>query len=114
MSSNSCRRRRHFGLKRWEWPVGQSIFELQPLRFVRGQANKRDQKVLDTSVKKGEQVSSPGQNTDVFIVGAGPAGLAAAIAARQKGFEVVVADGSEPPIEKPCGEGMMPGTLAGL
>jgi flavin-dependent dehydrogenase len=70
--------------------------------------------VLDTSVKKGEQVSSPGQNTDVFIVGAGPAGLAAAIAARQKGFEVVVADGSEPPIEKPCGEGMMPGTLAGL
>jgi menaquinone-9 beta-reductase len=55
-----------------------------------------------------------GQRTDVFIVGAGPAGLAAAIAARQKGFEVIVADGSAPPIEKPCGEGMMPETLAAL
>jgi flavin-dependent dehydrogenase len=54
------------------------------------------------------------QSTDVFVIGAGPAGLAAAIAARQKGFEVVVADGSAPPIEKPCGEGMMPETLAGL
>jgi flavin-dependent dehydrogenase len=54
------------------------------------------------------------ESTDVFVIGAGPAGLAAAIAARQKGFEVVVADGSAPPIEKPCGEGMMPETLAGL
>jgi flavin-dependent dehydrogenase len=54
------------------------------------------------------------ERTDVVVIGAGPAGLAAAIAARQKGFEVVVADGSAPPIEKPCGEGMMPETLAGL
>jgi menaquinone-9 beta-reductase len=52
--------------------------------------------------------------TDVFIVGGGPAGLAAAIAARQKGFRVTVADGAAPPIEKPCGEGMMPETLAAL
>jgi menaquinone-9 beta-reductase len=51
---------------------------------------------------------------DVFVVGGGPAGLAAAIAARQKGFHVVVADGAAPPIEKPCGEGMMPETLAVL
>ncbi|MGA2430027.1 MAG: NAD(P)/FAD-dependent oxidoreductase [Candidatus Acidiferrum sp.] len=54
------------------------------------------------------------QNTDVFIIGGGPAGLAAAIAARQKGFRVIVADGCAPPIEKPCGEGMLPETLAGL
>jgi menaquinone-9 beta-reductase len=54
------------------------------------------------------------QSTDVFIVGGGPAGLAAAIAARQKGFQVMVADGAAPPIEKPCGEGMMPETLAAL
>jgi menaquinone-9 beta-reductase len=52
--------------------------------------------------------------TDVFVVGGGPAGLAAAIAARERGFEVTVADGGAPPIEKPCGEGMSPETLAAL
>jgi len=46
--------------------------------------------------------------TDVFVIGGGPAGLAAAIAARQHGFDVVVADGARPPIDKPCGEGLMP------
>src|SRR2546426_322389 len=53
-------------------------------------------------------------DTDVFIAGGGPAGLAAAIAARQRGFRVVLADGSAPPVEKPCGEGIMPGTLLAL
>jgi flavin-dependent dehydrogenase len=48
------------------------------------------------------------QATDVFVIGGGPAGLAAAIAARQRGFDVVVADGARPPIDKPCGEGLMP------
>lgn len=48
------------------------------------------------------------KETDVFVIGGGPAGLAAAIAARQQGFEVTVADGSRPPIDKPCGEGLMP------
>ena len=46
--------------------------------------------------------------TDVLIIGGGPAGLATAIAARQRGFDVVVADGAQPPIDKPCGEGLMP------
>src|SRR5271163_1412064 len=55
-----------------------------------------------------------GQGTDVFVIGGGPAGLAAAIAASQKGFRVTVADGSRPPIDKPCGEGLMPDTLAAL
>jgi flavin-dependent dehydrogenase len=53
-------------------------------------------------------------NTDVFIIGGGPAGLAAAIAARRKGLQVIVADGAARPIEKPCGEGMSPETLAAL
>ncbi len=52
--------------------------------------------------------------TDVFVVGGGPAGLAAAIAARGKGLRVMVADWSRPPIEKPCGEGLMPDSLAAL
>jgi flavin-dependent dehydrogenase len=52
--------------------------------------------------------------TDVLVIGGGPAGLAAAIAAVQKGFDVTVADGAKPPIDKVCGEGLMPNTLAAL
>jgi 2-polyprenyl-6-methoxyphenol hydroxylase-like FAD-dependent oxidoreductase len=47
----------------------------------------------------------------VLVIGGGPAGLAAAIAAREKGFEVTVADGAKPPVDKACGEGLMPNTL---
>ena len=54
------------------------------------------------------------EQTDVFVIGGGPAGLAAAIAARKKGFRVVVADGGAWPIEKACGEGLMPDTVAAL
>jgi flavin-dependent dehydrogenase len=53
-------------------------------------------------------------STDVFVIGGGPAGLAAAIAARQQGFRVIVADGARMPIDKPCGEGLMPDGLAAL
>ena len=52
--------------------------------------------------------------TDVVIVGGGPSGLVAAIAARRSGFSVVVADASRPPIDKACGEGIMPDGLAVL
>ena len=52
--------------------------------------------------------------TEVFVCGAGPAGLAAAIAARLAGFEVTVADCAKPPIDKACGEGVMPDGLAAL
>lgn len=54
------------------------------------------------------------QGTEVLVVGGGPAGLAAAIAARRKGFQVTVADGEKPPIDKACGEGLLPGTWAAL
>jgi flavin-dependent dehydrogenase len=50
----------------------------------------------------------------VFVIGGGPAGLAAAIAARHRGFQVVVADGNKPPIDKPCGEGLLPDSIAAL
>jgi flavin-dependent dehydrogenase len=51
---------------------------------------------------------------DVFVVGGGPAGLATAIAARRRGLSVTVADGVLPPIDKPCGEGLMPDGLCAL
>jgi menaquinone-9 beta-reductase len=54
------------------------------------------------------------QPTDLFVIGGGPAGLAAAIAARRKGLHVTLADGARPPIDKVCGEGLMPDGLAAL
>ena len=51
---------------------------------------------------------------DVFVIGGGPAGLATAIAARRRGLSVAVADGAIPPIDKPCGEGLMPDGLDAL
>ncbi len=52
--------------------------------------------------------------TDVFVVGGGPAGLSAAIAARSIGLRVLLADSSQPPIDKACGEGLMPDSLHAL
>jgi flavin-dependent dehydrogenase len=51
---------------------------------------------------------------EVLVVGGGPAGLAAAIAARQAGLNVTVVDRARPPIDKACGEGIMPDGLAAL
>jgi flavin-dependent dehydrogenase len=50
----------------------------------------------------------------VLVIGGGPAGLAAAIAARLKGLDVTVADGAEPPIDKACGEAILPAGVAAL
>ena len=49
---------------------------------------------------------------DVFVIGGGPAGLAAAISARRQGLRVTVADCSVAPIDKACGEGIMPDGIA--
>lgn len=51
---------------------------------------------------------------DVVIVGGGPAGLATAIRARLAGLAVAVLDRSRPPIDKTCGEGLMPDAVARL
>ena len=49
-----------------------------------------------------------------FIIGAGPAGLVAAIALRRKGLRVTVADGGDAPSDKACGEGILPEGIAAL
>jgi 2-polyprenyl-6-methoxyphenol hydroxylase-like FAD-dependent oxidoreductase len=54
------------------------------------------------------------EGTEVLVIGGGPAGLAAAIAARKRGFDVTVVDGAKPPIDKACGEGLMPDTMTAL
>jgi menaquinone-9 beta-reductase len=59
-------------------------------------------------------VSSTKRATDVFVIGGGPAGLAAAIAARARGLSVILADGARPPIDKACGEGVMPQGVVAL
>ena len=48
------------------------------------------------------------KNTEVLVVGGGPAGLAAAIALRQRGIDCVVVEARPPGIDKACGEGLMP------
>lgn len=64
--------------------------------------------------RNGAGINSIRYDTDVFIAGGGPAGLAAAIAAAAKGFRAVVADFAEPPIDKACGEGLLPDAVAAL
>lgn len=53
-------------------------------------------------------------DTDLLVVGGGPAGLAAALHARRHGLSVIVAEPRSDPIDKACGEGLMPGGLAEL
>lgn len=54
------------------------------------------------------------QSTDALIIGGGPAGLAAAIALADRGAKCTVIDFKAPPIDKPCGEGLMPDSLKEL
>ena len=51
---------------------------------------------------------------DVLIAGGGPAGLATAIRCAQAGLEVTVAEPRPGPVDKACGEGLMPAAVAGL
>ncbi len=51
---------------------------------------------------------------DVLVVGGGPIGLACAIEARLSGLSVRVVEPRSGPIDKACGEGLMPGALAAL
>jgi 2-polyprenyl-6-methoxyphenol hydroxylase-like FAD-dependent oxidoreductase len=51
---------------------------------------------------------------DVLVVGGGPVGLATALYAERCGLEVAVMEPRPGPIDKACGEGLMPGAVAAL
>jgi len=51
---------------------------------------------------------------DLVVAGGGPVGLAVALHAARAGLEVSVREPREGPIDKACGEGLMPGALAEL
>lgn len=51
---------------------------------------------------------------DVAVAGGGPVGLAAAIEARLAGLSAVVCEPRPAPVDKACGEGLMPGAVRAL
>jgi flavin-dependent dehydrogenase len=50
-------------------------------------------------------------DADLIVVGGGPVGLAAAIEARLADLSVLVCEPRTGPVDKACGEGLMPGAL---
>jgi len=53
-------------------------------------------------------------HTDALIVSGGPAGLSAASAVRQRGIACIVVEALSHPVDKACGEGLMPDALKAL
>ena len=51
---------------------------------------------------------------DLLVAGGGPIGLATALHAARSGLDVVVVEPREGPVDKACGEGLMPGAVAEL
>ena len=60
------------------------------------------------------KILAPPAATEVLIVGGGPAGLAAAIALCQRGIDCAVVESRATPIDKACGEGLMPDSRESL
>lgn len=53
-------------------------------------------------------------DADIVVVGGGPVGLATAIEGRLAGFSVTVVEPRDTPVDKACGEGLMPGAVTAL
>ena len=53
-------------------------------------------------------------NCDIAIAGGGPAGLATAARLAERGFDALIVERAAAPVDKACGEGLMPGGLREL
>lgn len=53
-------------------------------------------------------------DADLLVIGGGPVGLAVAIEGRLAGLSVIVLEPRATPVDKACGEGLMPGAVAAL
>lgn len=53
-------------------------------------------------------------DADLLVIGGGPIGLAAAIEGRLAGLSVIVVEPRATPVDKACGEGLMPGAVEAL
>lgn len=53
-------------------------------------------------------------DVDLIVAGAGPAGLATALYAVKAGLRAVVLEPRQGPVDKACGEGLMPGAVRAL
>jgi flavin-dependent dehydrogenase len=53
-------------------------------------------------------------DVDVLVVGGGPVGLAAAVLAAERGLSAAVVERRQDPVDKACGEGLMPSAVAAL
>ncbi|MCA9511753.1 MAG: FAD-dependent oxidoreductase, partial [Myxococcales bacterium] len=51
---------------------------------------------------------------DALVVGAGPVGLATAIELARRGARALVVERRAPPLDKACGEGIMPAGVRAL
>ena len=56
----------------------------------------------------------PAETADVIVVGAGPAGAAAALRLAQAGLDVLVLEKARFPREKVCGDGLTPRAVKAL
>jgi flavin-dependent dehydrogenase len=52
-----------------------------------------------------------GPTVDLLVIGGGPVGLATALEARRVGLSVVVVEPRATPVDKACGEGLMPSAV---
>jgi len=59
-------------------------------------------------------VTGPDRVWDLLVAGGGPVGLVTALEARRRGMSVLVVEPRTTPVDKACGEGLMPSAVARL
>ncbi len=69
---------------------------------------------MDTLTSGSSEAGRDGSRADVVVIGAGPAGSAAAAWAVRNGRDVLVIDAQEFPRDKACGDGLTPRAVAEL